>query len=142
MADEVSQKDANNRRTVFGITKTGEEIYIFKFDDTTGRLLVESLTEVEGHGTVGDGTATVTTAGTRVQLSTSSVSCKRVIIQANVANTGVIVVGGSTVVATEATRRGLALTNQSWEIFYASNLNLIYIDSTANGDKVNYYYEN
>lgn len=42
MADDVSKGDKNNRRTVFGITKVSGEIYIFRFDDSTGRLLVET----------------------------------------------------------------------------------------------------
>lgn len=92
-----------------------------------------------GASSVGDGTATVTTAGTRVQLS--NVACKKVYIQAHESNTGTIVVGGSTCVGALSGRRGVALFPTQSQSFEVSNLNLLYIDSTANGDKINYYYE-
>lgn len=94
---------------------------------------------LKGYGSIGDGQATVTTAGTRVQMP--DVACSRVRIQSHPENTGDIVVGGANVVASSATRRGLALFSSQWEEFYVNNLNLLYIDSTANGDKINYIYE-
>lgn len=94
---------------------------------------------LKGYGSIGDGQATVTTAGTRVQMP--DVACSRVRIQSHPENTGDIVVGGALVVASSATRRGLALFSSQWEEFYVNNLNLLYIDSTANGDKINYIYE-
>lgn len=92
-----------------------------------------------GSTSVGDGTATVTVAGTRVQLS--SVSIKRVLIQAHESNTGTLVVGGATCVAALVGRRGTALFATQSQLFQVSNLNLLYIDSTVSGDKINYYYE-
>ena len=106
--------------------------------DSSGRVAIEK----EGSGAVGDGTKSVTTAGSAVQLSSTSVTCRKVWIQASSANTGVIVVGGSTVVAAEATRRGRALWPTQGDWFNVNNLNLLYIDSTVNGEKVNFYYEN
>lgn len=94
----------------------------------------------EGHTTAGDGTATVTTAGTRVQMS--SQACKRVIITAHESNTGTLVVGGATVVAALAGRRGVGLYPTQSQIFNVSNINLLYIDSTANSDIAHFYYEN
>lgn len=93
-----------------------------------------------GATTVGDGTATVTTAGTRVQLS--SQACKRVLIQAHESNLGTIVVGGVTCVAALVGRRGTALFATQSQIFQVSNMNLLYVDSTNNGDKITFYYEN
>lgn len=110
-------------------------------DPTTHRILVNATLSgsLGGASAVGDGTATVTTAGTRVQLATVSVS--KVIIQAHESNTGTIVIGGSTVVAALAGRRGTALFPTQSQAFSVTNLNLLYIDSTANGDKINFYYE-
>ena len=140
--DETSKGDANRRRTVFGIgSDSDQDIIIFRFDPITKRLLVDSLTESIGHGGVADGTKTVTTAGTRVQLSATSVPCRRIWIQASSANTGVIVVGSGTCVAAEGTRRGLALWPTQGNFFNVDNLNLIYLDATANNQSVNFYYE-
>ncbi len=94
---------------------------------------------LKGYGSIGDGQLTVTTAGTRVQMP--DVACSRVRIQSHPINTGDIVVGGANVVASSSTRRGLALFSSQWEEFYVNNLNLLYIDATANGDKINYIYE-
>lgn len=89
---------------------------------------------------VGDGTATVTTAGTAVQLSAQA--CRKVIIQAHENNTGAIAIGGSTVVAALVGRRGTILYPTQTVELAVANLNLIYVDSISNGDKINYTYEN
>ena len=114
--------------------------------DTSGRLEVTGSTSSAaipitfgGAPGVGDGTATVTSAGTAVQLP--DVSCGRVMIQAHIDNTGTIAVGGSTVVAATSGRRGRTMRNFQTEVFHVSNLNLLYIDSTASGDIVHYFYE-
>ena len=92
----------------------------------------------DGNATIGDGSQTVTTAGTRVQLSTSSVPCKKVNIQAKVANTGSIYVGGSTVSST----RGIELLPLSSIQMTPSDLNLVYLDSSVSGEGVIFIYEN
>ena len=94
-----------------------------------------------------DGNGSVTTAGTAVQLP--NVSCRRVKITcsewngdtANCPNGGIIVVGGSSVVAALATRRGVPLYPTQSEWFKISNLNLLYIDSVDNGAKYHYLIE-
>ena len=102
-----------------------------------------STVELEGHDAINDGLKVVTTAGTRVQLSATSVPCKKVFIQANDQNTGEIVIGSVTVVgASGATRRGTALFASQGEWFPVSNLNLIYIDSTVNGEGVYFTFLN
>lgn len=109
-------------------------------DETLSEILVaiQALGST-GATSVGDGTATVTTAGTRVQLP--SQACKKVIIQTLETNTGIIVVGGSTVVAAAGSRRGVALFATQSQAFEVSNLDLLYIDSTVNGEKINFYFE-
>lgn len=88
----------------------------------------------------GDGRAVVTTAGTRVQLPDQE--CTRVHITAETDNTEVVVVGGSTVVASLSTRRGTPLYATDDFTIYVANLNQIWIDSTVNGEGITYSYEN
>lgn len=112
-------------------------------DPTTHRLLVDaSVTvtsvQIDGNDAFGDGARTVTTAGTRVQLSASSVPCRRVYIQALVGNTGSIYVGGSTIAA----GRGIELLATATITLEVSDLNLVYLDSSVNGEGVSYAYEN
>ena len=80
---------------------------------------------------VSDGTQTVATAGSAVQLSATSVPCKRVFIQALDNNSGNIVIGASTVVAAQGTRRGALLFPSQGMWCYVGDLNLLYIDSTS-----------
>ena len=110
-----------------------------QINPATEDTLADIKAAVEAKNSIGDGTATVTTAGTRVQLP--DVSCKRVFIQAHESNAGTIVVGGSTVVAALSGRRGFALYSTQGEWFNVNNLSLLWIDATANNDKINYFYE-
>lgn len=84
-----------------------------------------------------DGRTTVTTAGTRVALASSTV-VKEVIITAETDNTGIVVVGGSTCVAALATRRGIPLNAGDSVSFQITNLNAISLDATVSGDGVTY----
>lgn len=100
-----------------------------------------SLTAASGVSSVGDGRKTVTTAGTRVQISSSSVPAKKVLITALDSNTDVVVVGGITVVAASGTRTGRPLSpgeNTGW--FDISDLNTLYLDSLVNGEGVSFIY--
>jgi len=95
------------------------------------------------HGieSVGDGRKVVASAGTAEALAAST-ACQKVDIQAELDNTGIIVVGGSTVVAAAGTRRGIALrAGDSYE-FEIDNLADIYIDATVNGEGVTFTYYN
>lgn len=89
--------------------------------------------------TIADGRTTVTTAGTRVALA-SSTACKNVAITAITSNTGIVVVGGSTVVAALATRRGTPLYAGDTICFDIDNLADVFIDSTVNGEGVTFTY--
>lgn len=94
-----------------------------------------------GYVTVGDGRKTVTTAGTREALG-SLTTCRKVTVQAELDNSGVVVVGGSSCVAALSTRRGLALEAGDSEDFYVLELADLYLDVTVSGDGVTYiYYE-
>ena len=88
---------------------------------------------------VGDGRKVVTTAGTREALA-SSTPCKKVDITAETDNTGVVVVGGSTVVAALSTRRGVPLYAGDTYSLEIDNLNDINIDTTVSGEGVTFTY--
>jgi hypothetical protein len=91
-----------------------------------------------GSSTIGSGSRTVTTAGTRVQLSLISVPCRKVTIQALQSNTGKIYIGDSSV----SSSNGIFLfSTQSFQLT-PNNLNLVYLDSEVNGGGVVYQYEN
>lgn len=94
---------------------------------------------IVGNSSVGDGTTTVATAGTAVQLP--NVAVKRVLIQAHQDNTTEVFIGGSTVVAAAAGRRGLGMWAGNWQEFKVTNLNLLYVDAVTSGEKIIYYYE-
>lgn len=89
---------------------------------------------------IGDGRKTVTTAGTRVVLA-SSTPCVSVCITALEGNTGKVVVGAVTVVAALATRRGTPLAPGESVTFTVSDLAYVYVDSMVNGEGVSYSYE-
>lgn len=86
-----------------------------------------------------DGRKVVTTAGTAVALG-STTAIKRVYIQAEADNTGVIVVGASTVVASLSTRRGIALNAGDTLTLDIDDIADVYLDSTVNGDGVTFTY--
>lgn len=97
--------------------------------------------------TVSNMTRTVTTAGTRVQLSTTALNVIAATIQAKVANTGNICLGGATVLC--STGQGVKLTPGAsyvllvrGELKAVNNWNLanIYLDSTVNGEGVDVTY--
>lgn len=88
---------------------------------------------------ISNGNGTVTTAGTRVALA-SSTTAKYVIITAKEANTGVIVVGGATVVAAASTRQGTPLNPGGSIGLPIDNLADVYLDSTVSAEGVTFTY--
>lgn len=91
--------------------------------------------------TIGHGVTTVTTAGTDVALAAST-ACKRITIQAQTDNTGVIAVGGSGVDATVATGTGILLFPGDAYELDIDNLADVFIDSSVNGEGVRYTWFN
>lgn len=86
---------------------------------------------------IGHGVKTVTTAGTDEALA-GSTACKRVIIQSQTDNTGLIAVGASGVDATEATGTGIILYAGDALELEIDNLADVYIDATVSGEGVRY----
>lgn len=85
------------------------------------------------------GVKTVTTAGTPVALAAST-ACKRIVVQSQTDNTGLIAVGGSGVDATEATGNGIILYPGDSIELAIDNLADVFINSTVNGDGVRFIY--
>jgi hypothetical protein len=85
---------------------------------------------------VADGRAVVTAAGTREQFD--ALPCRSVAITAETDNTGVVVIGGPTVVAALATRRGTPMSAGDTTIWAVDNMNLLWRDSTVSGDGVTF----
>ena len=94
-----------------------------------------------GHDITGgaDGVKTVSNAGTDEALG-GDVDCKKIDIQAQTDNAGLIAVGFTGVDATEATGTGVILYAGDTYSLEMVNLNLIYIDSTVSGEGVRYTY--
>src|SRR4051794_15984580 len=87
------------------------------------------------------GRQTVTTAGTPVQLTSSQNSVIGLTITAETDNTGIIVVGDSSVVAALATRKGTPLAagdSVSFAEKEVDQLSDVYLDTTVNTDGVTY----
>lgn len=76
----------------------------------------------------------VTTAGTAVQLP--NVPCRKVMIIAKRANTGYIYVGGSNVTSSVY---GAELGAKDSMVIEVSNANLLYLNSSVNGEGVSYF---
>lgn len=89
--------------------------------------------------TIGDGRKTVATAGSAEALAAST-AVKEVTISAETDNTGVVVVGGSTVVAAVGTRRGTPLYPGDTVTVPTDNLAEVYLDVTVNGEGATFHY--
>jgi hypothetical protein len=92
--------------------------------------------------TIGDGFCNVTTAGTRVLLSSGTITdpggpVKGVLLSGKELNTGAVVFGGaSTVVAAVGTRRGTPLWARDTAFVETDDLADIGLDATVNGEGV------
>lgn len=84
------------------------------------------------------GNKTVTTAGTRVQLSSSSLPCRWLIIVGKEANTDTIWVGGPSV----ANGTGIPLLALQSERLDINDVSNVWIDSEVNGEGVTFVYGN
>lgn len=84
---------------------------------------------------LGNGVQTVATAGTPVQLA-SSTAIKTVTIRSFSTNTGLMYVGNSTMTSAS----GFQLSPQETVSLDISNLSTIWIDSAVSGQSVSYVY--
>lgn len=100
---------------------------------TPGATTVE--VDILSLNSLGSGKTTVTTAGTRVVLG-SSTTIKSVAIKALSTNTGIIYVGNVTVAASN----GFQLKANEAVSLDITNLATVYIDSSINAEGVTYIY--
>lgn len=105
--------------------------------------------------TISTGIETCASAGTKVQFETSDMFVREIVITANSANTGIIVIGDVNVVASAATRRGHPLNPDGVVVFkghghsdhggrgddaqFRFNLKDFYIDSVVSGEEVSWF---
>ena len=110
-----------------------------KLENAAGTIINPAT---DGSVTLGNGTITVTTSGTRVQLP--SVACKKAFIQSigsngSLGNGGILIIGGSTVLY--SSNNGIFLYPTNIQVFDVSNLNQIYLDASDNNTIASYIYE-
>lgn len=114
-------------------------------DDNGGSLTVDGTVSVSSATpaatTPGNIRKTVTTAGTAVALNGSTLRIRRGVVCALATNTGVVVTGGSTVIAAVGTRNSPYLNAGDTIELGSVDLSATYIDSTVNGEGVTVYYE-
>ena len=136
----MADSDLGNPRQIESISDSLDNLEVIS---AAIRAAVEGTltTSASVNSTIGDGRKTITAAGTREQLSSSSIPVKKVVIQALQTNTGMISVGGSTVVAASGVERGYIIAPFNSITITVTNLNLIYLDSTVSGEGVSYTYE-
>ena len=101
-------------------------------------------TQLLAHGIsaplIDDGRKVIATAGTPEKLLPSSTLCNWVIIVALEGNTGTVVLGGASVIADAATRRGIPLNASDSVLLSIMDLSTLYLDVTSDGDGVSFLY--
>ena len=100
--------------------------------DADGRLIIS-----QESSSIGCGNIAVATTATR--LIAASTPCKRVIVHAA---EGHIVVGDSSVVYAEATRKGVWIPKGNSMPFFVNNVNLLYARSGSGTPLATFTYEN
>lgn len=112
---------------IAGGTMEGGAYYTNTIGRTSGRIV--------------SGTKTVSTAGSRVQITTTSIPMTGVWLAADTGNTNPVVVGDSSVVAAAGSEQGILLFPGNPPMFLpVTNLNMLWVDSQTNGDKLCYAY--
>lgn len=113
-------QDVNQKAGAVHATEDGNDFYV-------------PQREMGSQALSGFGVTNVTTAGTAVQMPTAA--CRKVLVIARQSNTGSIFVGGTGV--TSASYGAELLAGNSLEL-ELSNVNLLYINSSVNGEGVSY----
>lgn len=135
--DEILKHDLNSKGVSAGVSNdAATDIIQFRIDSATKGLKSDAVLP----SAIVDGRKTVTAPGTAEALVAVPTGCRKVIVTALITNTDYVVVGASTVVAAEGTRRGTPLTaGQSLEI-EISDVGLLFIDAVVAGEGVSFIY--
>jgi len=137
MADDVLKKDVNSRFVSAGVTDdSNQEIKMLRVGADSGGLVSETVLP----STIVDGRKTVAVAGTAEKLITAATACRQVTITALLTNTDYVVVGASTVVAAEGTRRGTPLVAGQAITMDIDDVSKIYLDAVVAGEGVSFLY--
>ncbi len=136
--------DANHRRSLVALNATDQTkpLILTGLSLTNGQPLHVAIVDASGNQVTSFGGSTIpstliafvtanATAGSRTQLASNTVA-NGFIIEAPSTNTGLIYVGGSNV---SATVFGAELQPGQSVGISVNNTNLVYIDSSINGDK-------
>lgn len=114
-----------------------------KFQETASgdvAILVTSSAAPSAATDYYDNRKVVASAGTAEALVAATKPFSWCTVQAEDTNTGDIVIGASTVVEADATRRGIRLLpGEAFHMASAGDLLYVYIDSEVNGDGVHYF---
>ena len=121
--------------------RTAQEILTKKISDILSAGITVTTTPPVPDIIEGEGRKEVTVAGTAEAIAAST-ECTSVTIQAEFNNTGIIVVGTSTVVASEASRVGIALSAEDSITISTDDLAKVFIDATVSTDGVTFVYFN
>lgn len=136
MAKESAVKDDNNSFGLLVHDSTGLETRKLKSSLNAPNSLPTAPTPATG---IASGRKVVAAAATAETLAAST-ACREVTITAELDNTGVVVLGGSAVIAALATRRGHPLNAGDSVTIPIDDLAKIYLDVTVSGDGVTYAY--
>lgn len=103
--------------------------------DDNGAILSQST-----YRTITSARKTVTTAGTAVQLVSTSTLCKRLDVTALFSNTKNVALGGTTVSAVLSSEMGVQLSPGSTYTFFVNDASKVWIDSLVNSEGVSFNY--
>ena len=144
----VAREDTSHSSTDYGVTAMtvrNDVLATLSSDDADGDYQPLQV-DAQGalyttHGITGgaDGTKVILSAGSDLVLG-GDVPCKKVDIQAQTDNTGLIAIGFTGVDATEADGTGIILRAGDTYSLEINNLNLIYVDATVSGEGVRFTY--
>jgi len=103
-------------------------------------LLDPSFVEFNIKTGIGNGRGTCASAGTANQVTTTTTPCKIIVFTAETDNTGVIVLGGSGIDETVASRSGTPLLAGDSMTMEIDDVSKVYIDAAVTGDGVTFTY--